>query len=418
VIPYLVAYLVRGTRHPVLATVLSVLAVGCNLWSGRVPFLFASLLGVIALIFVRSRQTAWALVAAAVGVAASPTLGPFLAIGLAGVWLAERSLRRSTSIVIVGIAVALIGIAVLFGTPGPQPFIGPLQREMFLTAPLLLLAGPPPWLRNAILLTIPAVVILAVIPNGLGSNITRLDWFLLPVAVAATSPRRMIVAALIAVLPLASGARRTVDHLQQATLPISSNAYYVPLAQRLDLIPDLSTFRVEVVEHGAQAGYDALLNHANLARGWETQDDKALNAAILGKNLDLATYRRWLDENAVGYVALPTAFIDYDGEYDLVSQRTPSYLQLIWQSTDWQLYRVTNPTPIVRPPAQVLHASQAHVVIDVPCACATEVRLRWSKYLEATGPAGLKAEVVNDGKGWTTLRSTMPGSYELKGALR
>lgn len=416
-IPALTARLLRGTRHPIAAGYVCVVAVGANLWSGRVPFLFAAAFGVAALLAFRAGRPVVALLAVGISIVASPTVGAFLAIGLAGVWLTRRRYRHHAGWLIGGVAAGFLAVWIIFGAPGPQPFSGHLRVELLIEVALLLLSRPPRWLRAALWLTVPAVLIISTVPNAMGSNLARLVWFCLPVAVVAVSRQRVWLALLLVALPLWSGVQRTYTDLRNSVKPISSHSYYTPLANRLDRLPDLMDVRVEVVSHGAHAAYDALLNHANLARGWETQDDKALNAEILGKDLDASTYRHWLNENAVGYVALPTAFIDYDGEYDLVSQRTPSYLTLIWRTPDWKLYRVDYPSTVVDPPAEILHASQASIVVDVPCACDIAVRVRFSKYLQATTSTGLAAEVANDGTGWTTLRTRMPGSYELRGAL-
>jgi hypothetical protein len=225
------------------------------------------------------------------------------------------------------------------------------------------------------------------------------------------------------------GAVGTSVDLVNASRPISSVSFYSSLASRLDRIPDLDDYRVEVVNHGAHAGYDALLQHALLARGWETQEDNALNAALLHPDLDAVTYKVWLDNNAVGYVALPSSSVQAYPEYTLVRKHRPRYLQRIWQDADWQLFRVRSATPIVGRPASVLGHDQKSMTIRVPCACTLAVRVRWSKFLTATlqtsrsgrlvdAVPGVTARVVDDGSGWTTLTSTRPGVYVLRGSLR
>ena len=156
------------------------------------------------------------------------------------------------------------------------------------------------------------------LPNGMGSNITRFVWFCLPVAVVATSTRGPRLVAVLLTPVVAGGVYGTVQDLRSAMLPISSVGFYQPLADRLDRIPDVRSYRVEVVNHGAHAAYDALLDHALLARGWETQADTALNRALHTDPLDATTYKVWLDNNAVGYVALPAVSVSGYSEYDLV----------------------------------------------------------------------------------------------------
>ena len=274
-------------------------------------------------------------------------------------------------------------------------------------------------------------VVLFTFPNGLGSNFARFVWFCLPVAAVALSRRRVAVA-LVCVAPLLYlGGDQTWTDLRHATAPVSSVSYYRPLVDRLDRIPELRSYRVEVVDHGAHTGYDALLGHAMLARGWETQDDNALNRSLNRPSLDPVTYKIWLDNNAVGYVALPSGSVGGNGEYALVEAGKAPYLHRIWSSADWQLFRVGNPTPIVGRPASVLAHDQKSMTISVPCACTIRVRLRWSKFLTAArqdpgrsradpvdANARARAEIDNDGSGWSTLTTTRPGTYVLRGSLR
>jgi hypothetical protein len=194
------------------------------------------------------------------------------------------------------------------------------------------------------------------------------------------------------------------------------------LADELDKLHDLSTYRLEVVENaipdGSHAGDEALLNQAMLARGWETQEDQALNAILGEKSLTQVSFKVWLDDNAVGYVAIPRERLASSPEYNVIADNTPSYLTQIWQSPDWRLFRVQDAHSIIQKPATVIQRSQARLEINVPCACTIGLRLRYSRFLiaEHVG-AGLSATVANDGSGFTTLTTTTPGRYYLEGKL-
>jgi hypothetical protein len=417
-IPLASAVLLRGTRHPLAGAAVAAVAAGLNLWSGRVPFLFGSVFGLLALIALRNRKLVPTLACSVIGIVASPVIGAFMAVGLAGVFLSRPAYRRLALWTGLSIAAALGAVALTFGTPGPEPFGNTLLVELLGALLLLQLARPPVWLRTTIWVSIIAALALATFPNALGSNFARLVWFCLPVAVVALSAFRVWLLLLLVAPLLVAGGNGTVVDLRNAVKPVSTVAYYRPLAAELDTLADLTNYRVEVVNHGAHAAYDALLNHATLARGWETQDDIALNGAIQGKTLAPTTYKVWLDNNAVGYVALPSTTVSDYAEYELVGHRRPDYLRLIWQSTDWKLFRVLNPTPIVAAPAQVVTTSQSRLVVDIPCACTVGVRVRWSRFLQATGPStNLPAAIANDGYGWTKLTTTLPGTYQIEGAL-
>ncbi|MEP7180498.1 MAG: hypothetical protein ABI775_15535, partial [Pseudonocardiales bacterium] len=284
-----------------------------------------------------------------------------------------------------------------------------------------LFARPPAYLRTVIYLSIFAALVLVVVPNGMGSNFARLSWFCVPVAVVATSGRRLWIAWLATIPIVLLGADGTVHDLRVASQPVSQTSYYQPLAAELDRLPGLVNYRVEIVTHGAHAAYDALLDHAMLARGWETQEDNALNKTLSNPQLDPTSYKIWLDNNSVGFVAIPSRH-DKSPEYALVDQGELPYLTRVWASTDWILFRVANPTPIVAPPQRVLEYSQSHLTIRVPCACTFSVRVRYSKFLRATAVPGSvvsgTAKVFDDGYGYTSVTTTESGDYIFQGTVK
>jgi hypothetical protein len=422
----LATVLLRGTRHPLAASALAAVSVIANLWSGRIPFLLGAAFGVAALIAVRSHRRAWTVGLTVLSVLASPVTGAFLAIGLSGTFLTTRTkaYRPIVAYAVVTAGAALIAVALVFGTPGPEPFEFVFALEVLGALVLLWCARPPDHLRTTLYVTALATIALFLIPNGMGSNISRLVFFCLPVAVVALSTLRSRVLA-IAVVPLAlAGGAGTVLDLVNASHPVSSSSYYDSLIRELDATRGLMNCRVEVVNHGAHAGDAVLLNHAQLARGWETQENTALNNALDNKALDATTYKIWLDNNAVCYVALPADSVKSNPEYDLVAKGRIGYLTEIWHDGDWQLFQVLSPTHIVAAPATVIAYNQAAMTIHVPCTCAVKVRVRWSTYLDAvlkdsasTTAPRVTAKVTDDGSGWTNIVTTQPGDYVLSGSL-
>ncbi|SHG30312.1 hypothetical protein SAMN05443575_1966 [Jatrophihabitans endophyticus] len=424
---------VRRTRYPLAGAWAVACAAVANLWSGRVPFLLGAALAIGAVIALRRRNRSLTVALTLASMLASPVSGAFLVIGLSGTFLTTRTRawRPIIAWAVGATLVALVAVAVVFGTPGPEPFSAWLALELLVLLALLWSATPPDHVRTTILWSAAAIVVLWAVPNGMGSNFARFVWFCLPVVVLATTRRPVRIAALLVAPALIAGASGTVADLRNSARPVSSVEYYRPLADRLDQIGDLSNYRVEVVNHGAHAGYDALLDHAMLARGWETQQDSALNQSLKQDPLAPITYKLWLDNNAVGYVALPAASVGPYPEYDLVRSRTPRYLRLVWRSPDWKLYRVGNPTPIVGAPARIVRHTQSTMSVSVPCACRIAVRVRYSKFLQAslvpaTGsgrrPTTSRPEVVarigDDGSDWTTMTTPRAGTYELSGSLR
>ncbi|MGH8962966.1 MAG: hypothetical protein ACRDWT_17560 [Jatrophihabitantaceae bacterium] len=417
-IPLLCAVLVRGSSHPIAASSVAAYLAAVNLWSGRVPFLFGGAFAVGALIALRRKRTVLTVVLSLLSILASPVSGAFAAMGLSGLFLSNREYRRISLITIVSIGLGLIAVGIAFGAPGPEPFSDSLKVEVVSSLLLLQLARPAIWLRSTIWLSVIATFVIAAEPNGMGSNFARIVWYCLPVAVVALSRFRLWLVMLIILPLLVAGTNQTVQDLQDAGLPISQVSYYKPLAAQLDTIEGLRNYRVEVVNHGAHAAYDALLNHAALARGWETQEDNALNSPLQQHNLDGVTYKVWLDNNAVGYVALPaTAVVDYP-EFLLVEKQDLNYLKLVWQTDDWKLFRVQGATPIVPSPAKLVDINQSQLTLQIPCACTVHLRVRWSKFLHASqkSPA-VSAVVSNDGSGWTAITAPTPGTFVLRGSL-
>jgi hypothetical protein len=419
-IPALAAVLLRGSRHPIAGTAVAVFVAGVNLWSGRVPFLFSSAIALVALIAVVRRRPYTAGVLSIVSILASPVAAVFMAIGLVGSMIVTRSrdFVKTGLITLAGIAIGLGGVALAFGSPGPEPFPAYMQTQVVLSLLLMLLARPPANIKLTIWISIPATYVIAAIPNGMGSNFARFVWFCLPVVIVATSEYRKWILALLVTPVLITGTWGTYVDLRNAALPISADAYYKPLVNEVDTLPGLNNYRLEVVDHGAHAAYETLLGHAQLARGWETQEDLSLNPALYKKNLGPIKYKIWLDNNAVGYVALPTQSVRGRPEYRLVANHPPPYLHLVWETANWRLYRVSGATPIVAGPGWVTSPGQASLSIDVACACTVQVRTHWSKFLRVQSDGGTGvATLANDGHGWTTLTASQPGVYVLRGSL-
>lgn len=422
----LATVLLRRTRHPLAASALAAVSVIANLWSGRIPFLLGGAFGVAALIAVRHRRRAWTVGLTVLSVLASPVTGAFLALGLSGTFLTTRTkaYRPIVAYAVLTAGAGLIAVALVFGTPGPEPFEFLFALEVLGALVLLRLARPPGHIRTTLYVTALATIVLFLIPNGMGSNISRLVFFCLPVAVVALSPYRSRVLVLAAVPLAVAGGAGTVLDLVNAGRPVSSASYYDSLIDQLDQLPGLTNCRVEVVDHGAHGGDFALLEHAQLARGWETQENTELNKTLNKESLDETTYKIWLDNNAVCYVALPADSVVSNPEYDLVAKGGIGYLTEIWKDEHWQLLQVLTPTHIVAAPASVLAYNQAAMTIHIPCTCTVNVRVRFSQYLDAVlkQPASAEApkvtaKVVDDGSGWTTVITDRPGDYVLSGSL-
>jgi hypothetical protein len=229
-----------------------------------------------------------------------------------------------------------------------------------------------------------AVVGAFVVSSPIGSNMARLALLGAVPAVLANArlARTALVAAaaLVAVLPVTNLA----GELMAASRPGSSEPFVAGLQTRLLATPGLAGERVEVVDVATHWPSTRLLPTVTLARGWERQTDEALNPEFYRTDgLTAATYRDFLDRNAVGLVALPAAVpLDFGSvtEAALIGRGLP-YLHRIWSDSHWQLYAVDHPAPVVEGPATNVRFTDAGLDFTAASAGDYGLRLRWSAYL-------------------------------------
>lgn len=405
--------LVRGSRHATLATWAAALGATASLWSGRIPFALGTALMLVALLSVRGRRPWLAGFAGVVTALVSPVSGVFLMLALSGIVVHDPR-RRPTAIAAAGASAAsLIGLAVYFGIPGPEGFPGLHALLAAATLVVMLLAQPVNYVRTVLLLSLPVLAALAVIPNGVGTNFERFTWLCVPVAVIATAQVRLRWAALTAGAALACSVVGTAHDLYVAAKPMSSETYLRGLIAELDQTPGMTTYRLEVVPDGTHVAAYALLNHAMLARGYETQTDNAQAAVLMSPHLNAVEYRSWLDSSAVGYVALDRVTLKQGPEDHLVRSGQLTYLRPIWSDAHWLLFKVTAATPIVAPPARITDADQAELVITTPQAGRVPIRVHWSRFLHVDGPDG--ARLLPGSTDWTVLDTQVPGRYVIRG---
>jgi hypothetical protein len=199
--------------------------------------------------------------------------------------------------------------------------------------------------------------------------------------------RRLVLAVLLpalaywqvnaAVADFAAGTRDGAEHA----------SYYAPL------LHELSTLGVGFGARPARIEIVATRNHAEarfvaarimIARGWERQLDRARNPLFYDSAaLTPARYRAWLSANAISYVALPDAELDYSAKTEaaLVRREAPAAgLREVWRSAHWRLYAVLRATPLAQPPAVLQSAGTDSFALAVPRAGAYDVRIRYTPY--------------------------------------
>jgi hypothetical protein len=412
-------FAVRGMRRPYTAVLVVTIVASANLWSGRVPFALGCAIGLVAVLAMQSNRRYIAALAGIATVLASPVAGAFLALGAASAALATSRHRVTTVICAAASGLTLVGIGLWYGTPGPEGLSAGAACGGAAVVLAMLLAKPSRAMVTLIVISAAAIPIIVIVPNGMGSNILRLFYIVVPVGVAATSRARASVTAIAIIPAVIYGLVATATDLAVAYAPNSQLSYYTGLQGELgNLQGTLGGHRLEVVSNGTHAPAYVLLNQAALARGYETQADDAYDAVLANSHeLNATTYHAWLAENAVAYVAVDRTPLTQTPEYNLVIKNQPRYLSEVWADEHWTLYRVQQPTPIVSSPAQYVSSTQGQLVLHVDRAESVLLRLRWSRLLTATGPDALpSAHLTSTPTGWTTLQTFGPGTYVLHGA--
>jgi hypothetical protein len=170
--------------------------------------------------------------------------------------------------------------------------------------------------------------------------------------------------------------------------PAAKAGYFDPLKEYMKTLAPQRRLEIPFTRSHWEAA--EIAPDVPLARGWLRQLDTGHHPIFYRGQLNRFTYASWLAENAVRYVALPSAIPDKSSyqERALIERGLP-YLQLIWRSEDWRLYEVILPAPFV------ISEGQANIVLeqlggdelllDVRRPGAAIVRVRWTPYWLAKG---------------------------------
>ncbi|MFC0033387.1 hypothetical protein ACFFMM_28075 [Micromonospora chaiyaphumensis] len=434
------ALLVR-TRvpRPQLGSLVGVLTIAGNLVSGRVTYALGVAFGLAALLALTlptggaGRARWWrpvlAGLAALLASAASPVAGLF--VGLAGAALLLTRRYADGLLLAVPAAAPLAVSGLLFGEGGWMNISRTDTVHAVVTSLLVaaLVAYRP--VRVGALLSAVGVLAAALLHTPVGLNATRLVvMFALPVlAATATLPRRLTgrlpsrsavrrpaaavaLAALLAAVCVWQPPVVTAD-LASADDPTADAAYFAPLRAELDRRGLTGRVEVPPTRNYWEAAH---LGEVPLARGWLRQADIARNPLFFttvpgapgtGVRLTTDTYRAWLTENAVQYVAVPDVELSWVGrpEADLVLAGLP-YLTEVWSAPHWRLYAVADPTPLVGAPGELVRQDAATVTFRTAGPGAVPLRVRHDRWLTVSGGATL----APDGD-WTIVTVPRAGTY-------
>jgi hypothetical protein len=387
---------------------------------GQEPYLLGETLALVALLAARDGR--WPL-AAAFGVAsslASPLAGGFLAMAALAWMIGSWPRRRVAAGSLVAAAAApVIVLELLFPGLGTEPF--PLLNFVGMSVGVagiaVAVARRDRTIAAGVALYALALVFAFVVPSAIGNNVTRLGISVgvaLAVTLAWEQRARARVLLIAAAVPLALAQWVPAAHalLGDGNASIQA-AYFKPLLAFLGR-SERPLGRIEVVPTALHWEAAYVAPSFPLARGWERQVDTASNPIFyVPGELTAASYRSWLFENGVRFVALPGVALDYAGtaEGALVRSGVPG-LRPVWSNAQWRVYEVVGAPGIVSGPARLLSSNGAEVAVLVTRARAT-VLVR-ERYVDAWRVASGAAVIGPARGGWLRLRATRPGRVVLR----
>ncbi len=390
-----------------------------NLAVGRLTFGLGVAFGLTALVSLQRRRTPLAIGLALATSLSSPVAGMFLAIATtalaadcaAGTHRPWRSASVRIPVLTAIAAAAPIGVtAVLFRSPGVFPFRAGHLLGIALTGVglIILFAKRHRAVGIAAALMVGLAVPLFLIPNPLGGNLVRLPTiFAGPIVAGPLLPSRRRLVAVAAVplgiwmlLPLTSA----TDNIGAES---ASADFYRPVVDFVERAGG-PLGRIEIPFTAGHWEVAYIAPDLPIARGWERQTDMAKNPLFYDDTLDASSYRHWLDENAVRWVAVPDIAIDHGGaaEIALIDGADLPWLTKAWTNGFWTIYEVTDAIPIVTSPGHLVAHDGSGLVIRVDAAGDVLVRESYTPYWQLSGIDGCVSESPD---GFTVIEAAETG---------
>jgi len=420
-----------------LASWLFLAGVMSNVVIGRMPFTLGIALAVGAWACAHRSRLAAAVLSLA-SVWASPVTGVFLAVAAVALVTsarmrggeAERRGEPLTALALGGPAVVGgVAMAVLFPEGGSDHFAGTAFWPMFLVC-LGALALVDPTRRTAIwgaAIYVTVLVAAFAIPNPLGQNALRpgvmLGPALLVLFARPRAPRTAVVVIAVALLYLQwLPAVRAVEEARGD--PSTSAAFHDEVLRflRARTAPG-ERLEVPLTRNHWEATY--LARAYPLARGWHRQLDRKVNPLFYDREHPLtpARYERWLRENAVRWVALPAAPLDFSAraEQALLVAGLP-FLQRRYVSPHWRIWEVRDPEPPVSGAATLTAAGADGFDLRASRPGPVLVRQHATPYWTVAEGAGCVS--TDAASGWTLVDVRRAGvlrvraRFSARGALR
>ena len=405
--------LLRGALRPRLAGVAFTALAWTNVMAGRITFAVGTALALGALALLLAGRSRWMVLPALLSGLASPVAALFLGVVAAVVVLFAPGWRRRGFVLGAAAAAPVLTVAVLFPDPGRMPFTwDALKPSLFASLGLIpaLYGRGARLVRWGAVLSVVLVLAAYLVTSPIGSNAERLALLWALPMLLAYSPLPLFAVALIAV-PLVWWPERNLrQELVRAGDPSAQRSFYTPLLAELEQRWDGSR-RVEVVDTRTHWASAYVAERIPIARGWERQVDSARNPIFYGRNpLTATSYRAFLDEYAVGWVALPDAPLDFgaSAEAGLIRGGLP-YLTPVWRQGSWTLYAVSRPAPLVSGSGlRATGVGRSSVTLEASSAEASGVlQLHWSRWLHTDNGR------IRQAGDWTFVEAARPGSVTI-----
>jgi hypothetical protein len=133
---------------------------------------------------------------------------------------------------------------------------------------------------------------------------------------------------------------------------------------------------------------------------------------VLYKPLTAASYRAWLDANAVGLVALPDVPIDNGGlaEAALLAN-PPPYLHEVWHDAHWKVWQVADAVPLASGPATLRTLGISSFILDFPTTGTETVRIHADDMWGIAGDSAACLTTTADG--WFEVTALAPGGVRV-----
>jgi hypothetical protein len=380
-----------------------------NVAIGRMPFLLGIAFGVAAWTVARSgRQRAGGLLGLCT-MLASPVAGVFLMLGSAAKLIADgRPGLRAAAWIFLPTLVGGIALWALFPEGGNDRFTATAFWPMLVisAAGVALLAPGRRTLWAGGLLYLGVLIGAFVVPSPFGQNALRLGVLAGP-SVLALAHRKKVPVVAVAIVGVG------LLYLQWLPAVRAVAEAHGDPSTRLAFQAEARDFLEPRARPGERVEVPLTMNHweaadlakvVPLARGWERQLDQKANPIFYDdEQLTPRRYHEWLRENAVRFVALPTAPLDYSARDEaLLLEGGLDFLELVYSSPRWRIWELRDPVPPASNGASLLAAGPNWFMVNA--SKPTVVKLRYTSYWRTTNACVSRAP-----GGWTRVEPEEPG---------